>query len=481
MDKTLPSTLLWFRQDLRVNDNPALSAALAAGHPVIAVYIAESSPTVGRFNPHAHTPHVTGGASRWWLHHSLQALTRDLAALNVPLIIRQGSPQDIIPALVSESRATAVYWNRLYEPFATMRDAPIKSGLKASGIDTQSFNAQLLVEPFAVATKAGSPFKVFTRFWEAARAIIDVGPPAPVPRKQTGPLPALSGLALDDLRLLPTRPNWAKSFEPVWQPGEAGANAALDLFLENGLSHYAAERDRPDRASTSRLSPHLHFGEIGPRQIWRAIGARSPDRNSDKLLAELGWREFAHHLLHHFPTLPEKSLRPEFDHFPWEEDPAAFKAWCHGQTGYPIVDAGMRELWTTGWMHNRVRMVVASFLVKHLMVPWQMGAEWFWDTLVDADLANNAASWQWVAGSGADAAPYFRIFNPILQGEKFDPNGDYVRRFVPELRELPDSLIHKPWTAEHPPKDYPPPIIDHGAARARALSAFAALPKPARE
>jgi deoxyribodipyrimidine photo-lyase len=337
----------------------------------------------------------------------------------------------------------------------------------------------VLVEPFEVATKAGTPFKVFTRFWEAARATISMTPALPAPRQLTAFVPAPTSEQLEELALLPKRPNWAAGFNDHWQPGEAGAQLALERFLDHGLQDYAAGRDRPDRASTSRLSPHLHFGDIGPAQIWRAVTARAADRNSDKLLAELGWREFAHHLLYHFQDLSHISLRQEFEHFPWVVDEPALLAWQRGRTGYPIVDAGMRELWATGWMHNRVRMIVASFLIKHLMMPWQVGATWFWDTLVDADLANNSASWQWVAGSGADAGPYFRIFNPILQGEKFDPDGIYVKTHVPELRAVDPAFIHKPWLAPVPPANYPAPIVDHATARARALSAFSNLPKSA--
>ena len=299
------------------------------------------------------------------------------------------------------------------------------------------------------------------------------------PQRLSSTAVQIASLELDNLELLPRRPNWAKGFEDYWQPGEHGADLALARFIASSLKSYAIERDRPDCPSTSRLSPHLHFGEISPARIFRTINTVCDDRNGQKFLAELGWREFAHYLLFHFPQMTTKSLRPEFDFFPWEDDEGALRAWQKGLTGYPIVDAGMRELWTTGWMHNRVRMIVASFLVKHLMIPWQTGAQWFADTLVDADLASNIASWQWVAGSGADAAPYFRIFNPILQGEKFDPNGDYVRKFVPELAHVPHAFIHRPWTMPNPPAGYPAPIIDHGAARARALSAFAELGKAA--
>jgi deoxyribodipyrimidine photo-lyase len=457
--------LIWFRQDLRLTDNPALTDAAATGRPLVPVYLYEAE--------------TVGAAARWWLHHSLANLSQSLAQAGTPLILRQGKASSAIPALAKELGASAVYWNRQYEPDAIARDAAIKSELKAQGIEAKSFKAQLLVEPFEVATKAGTPFKVFTRFWEAARATISIAPALPAPKQLTAFAPAPTSLQLEGLSLLPQKPNWAAGFSDHWQPGEMGAQAALERFLDHGLQDYASGRDRPDRASTSRLSPHLHFGDIGPAQIWRAVTARAADRNSDKLLAELGWREFAHHLLYHFQDLSHISLRREFEHFPWSVDEPALLAWQRGRTGYPIVDAGMRELWATGWMHNRVRMIVASFLIKHLMMPWQVGAKWFWDTLVDADLANNSASWQWVAGSGADAAPYFRIFNPILQGEKFDPDGIYVKTHVPELRAVDPTFIHKPWLSPVPPANYPAPIVDHATARARALSAFSNLPKSA--
>ena len=459
-------SLVWFRRDLRLSDNPALSAAIAHGAPVIPLFILDTDDDLG-------------GASRWWLHHSLDQLGQGLSKLGAPLILHQGSARHLLPELVEKWGCGAVFWNRLYEPQSIARDSTLKADLKARGIKVETFNANLLIEPFAHFNKSGGPFKVFTPFWKAALEQMSLVPDHPAPKHLLAPSDPLDGLTLNDLQLLPRKPNWAKGFETIWQPGEAGADASLSRFIANALKSYAGERDRPDCASTSRLSPHMHFGEISPARIFRTINAVCDDRNGRKFLAELGWREFAHYLLFHFPQMTTKSLRPEFDHFPWEKDDQALHAWQKGLTGYPIVDAGMRELWTTGWMHNRVRMIAASFLVKHLMVPWQTGADWFADTLVDADLASNIASWQWVAGSGADAAPYFRIFNPILQGEKFDPNGDYVRKFVPELADVPNAFIHRPWTLPKPPAGYPSPIIEHGAARARALSAFAELGKAA--
>ncbi|WP_439514461.1 cryptochrome/photolyase family protein [Oceanibaculum nanhaiense] len=477
--------LLWFRQDLRLADNPALCAAMASGQPVLPVYILDDE-TPGAWR--------TGGAARWWLHHSLAALSRDLDVLGLPLVLRRGDSRQVIADLVSETSAAAVYWNRCYEPFARKRDETIKAALKRDGIAARSFNSALLHEPWTVENKAGEPFRVYSAFWRACLA--KDGPEAPLPAPEalaSTPAPAPQGDRLADWALLPTAPNWARSFEAAWTPGEAGARDRLTGFLDAAVNRYKAERDRPDIEATSRLSPHLHFGEIGPRQIWHATQAAMAaggvsEASALKFLSEVGWREFAHHLLYHNDTLPDHPLRPEFADFPWHENGDALAAWQRGRTGFPIVDAGMRELWATGWMHNRVRMIVASFLVKDLLIPWQEGEAWFWDTLVDADLANNAASWQWVAGCGADAAPYFRIFNPVLQGEKFDPDGAYVRRWVPELAKMPASHIHKPWLA---PDDvmrqagvtlgetYPTPIVDHGTARDRALDAFSRIKKAA--
>ncbi len=465
----------WFRQDLRLADNPALRAAAAGGRAVLPLYILDEATPIG-------------AAARWWLHHSLDALGRSLGKLGAPLLLRKGRAADILPRLATEIGAGCVTWNRCYEPQAITRDTALKGALKAQGLEAESFNAGLLFEPWEIATKSGAPYKVFTPFWKACLARGGVTAPQAAPKSLAPVANAPRGENLDAWDLRPRKPDWAKGFAEVWIPGEAGARASLRAFLDGPLEDYSSGRDRPDVAATSRLSPHLHWGEVGPRQIWQAIETRglSDGRTrvgqaAAKFLSELGWREFSYHLLFHFPGLPEENFNRSFDRFLWREDAHALRAWQRGRTGYPIVDAGMRELWATGWMHNRVRMVAASFLTKHLLIDWREGARWFWDTLVDADLANNSASWQWVAGCGADAAPYFRIFNPVLQGEKFDPEGAYVRRWVPELARLPASRIHKPWTAPASVlrkagvklgRSYPEPIVDHKAARARALAAY---------
>jgi deoxyribodipyrimidine photo-lyase len=474
--------IVWFRQDLRLVDNPALAAAVDSGRPVLPFYLLDDE-TPGRWRP--------GGASRWWLHHSLAALADDLVGRGAPLLLRRGRADDVLPALAAETGAAAVYWNRCYEPSAVARDTALKTTLKDAGVEARSFNASLLVEPWQIETGSGGPYKVFTPFWKAARATLDPPPPAPAPECIAGVDGLPAGDRLYDWALLPTAPDWAGGLRDAWQPGEAGARARFQAFLDEDIAGYADDRDRPDRAVTSRLSPHLHWGEMGPRQLWHAAmhrvgsGAGAPLQKAiDKFLSEVGWREFAHHLLFHFPDLPEENWKHAFDGFGWRDDPDALRAWQRGRTGYPLVDAGMRELWATGWMHNRVRMVAASFLIKHLLVDWRAGADWFWDTLVDADLANNAASWQWVAGCGADAAPYFRIFNPVAQGEKFDPDASYIRRWVPELARLPDAYVHRPWDTPAdvcraagfvPGESYPPPIVDHAVARGRALAAYQAM------
>jgi len=477
-------TLLWFRRDLRLHDNPALAAAVARGRPVLAVYLLDDA-DAGNWAP--------GGASRWWLHQSLSALGAGLAARGSRLILRRGPAAAAIDRLLAETGADAVYWNRRYEPWATTRDAEIKTALRGRGLEVRSFNAALLREPWTLRTGKGDPYRVFTPFWKALRAGGE--PPAPLPAPDRIATPATLP-ASDDLaswRLQPTAPDWAGGLRAEWSPGEAGATARLDAFLDNAVFDYRDRRNLPGMRGTSRLSPHLHFGEIGPGRIWHAVTARAVAETGTAMpagvetyLSEIAWREFSHHLLFHFPTLPEAPLRAEFAGFPWAEDGPGLAAWQRGLTGFPIVDAGMRELWATGWMHNRVRMIVASFLVKDLLLPWRLGEDWFWDTLVDADLASNAASWQWVAGSGADAAPYFRVFNPSLQGARFDSDGAYVRHWVPELASLPDHALHAPWTARpldladagiRLGRDYPAPIVDHAAARDRALAAFARIRK----
>jgi deoxyribodipyrimidine photo-lyase len=470
--------VVWLRQDLRLCDNPALSHAAASGRPVIVLYVLDTDPA----------QRAMGGASRWWLNRSLAALAADLEARGSRLVLRRGDAAACVTALISETGAASVVWNRLYEPSATARDTALKAALKASGLEVSSFNGALLSEPWTVATGSGGPYKVFTPYWRAARSKIIHQAALPAPASLTAPAtwPASDGLR--DWGLHPTAPDWSAGFGD-WQPGEAGASLRLSAFLDGPADDYAEGRDRPGRIGTSRLSPHLHFGEISPRQVWLAAHGASAlghlsDGARDKFLAEIGWREFNHHLLFHFPSIPTENFKTGFETFAWRTDPTGLGAWQRGLTGYPMVDAGMRELWATGWMHNRVRMITASFLVKHLLIHWREGEAWFWDTLLDADLANNSAGWQWTAGTGADASPYFRIFNPFTQGEKFDPKGDYIRRWIPELARLPDRLIHRPWEASPVElsaagvslgRSYPHPIVDHAGARARALEVYARL------
>jgi deoxyribodipyrimidine photo-lyase len=475
------ASLVWFRQDLRLADHVALAAAVQRGGPIIPVYI---------WAPEEEGAWAPGAASRWWLHHSLANLDARLQEKGSRLVIRRGNSLSILCALAVETQADAVFWHRRYEPSIVARDTEIKTQLRARGLTAESFNGGLLCEPWSVRNSAGKPFQVFTPFWKMCLAAAEPSVPLPPPNTLPAPPQWPHTLPLSDLALEP-RINWAKGLRTAWRPGEDGATAELQRFLEDDVFAYLDERDRPDHHGTSGLSPHLHFGEISPRQIWQAVHQRGTRRRStaaarhtEGYVRQLGWREFAHHLLFHFSYTSDAPLRTEFTAFPWRKDPQQLHAWQRGQTGYPFVDAGMRELWTTGWMHNRVRMVVASFLVKHLLLSWQDGARWFWDTLVDADLANNTLGWQWTAGCGADAAPYFRIFNPVTQGEKFDPNGDYVRRWVPELLRLPSEWIHQPWAAPSSVladasvalgTTYPEPIVSHTAARIRALDALAAI------
>ncbi len=470
--------IVWFRQDLRVEDNPALSAAADSGAPVIPLYI---------WSPEEEGDWEPGGASRWWLYYSLSELEAKLAKLGSPLVVKRGYCLSVLRDFVKEVGAHAVFWNRRYEPATVVRDKNIKGALVNDGIDARSFNANLLFEPWQVLNSKNEPYKVFTAYHKAATSL--VSPPAPVdaPRKLKAPQKNIQRVSIADLMLLP-RINWTKGLEETWQPGEKGAKRNLAEFLSEFVDDYDKARDLPSVVGTSRLSPHLHFGEISPRTIWHAVkesqkSARGRD-SRNTYLKELVWREFAYHLLFHFPLTTNAPLRTEFERFPWRNDEQLLKLWQQGKTGYPLVDAGMRELWHTGWMHNRVRMIVASFLVKDLLLPWQQGAQWFWDTLVDADLANNTLGWQWSAGCGADAAPYFRIFNPVLQSKKFDPDGEYIKRWVPELKNLPKPWFHNPWQAPAEVlkahkielgKTYPLPVVDHSFARDRALEAFKQL------
>lgn len=467
---SLAPAIVWLRQDLRLTDNPALAEAAAGGRPVIPVYILDDT-----------VEPPLGGASLWWLDKSLKSLAEALEARGSRLILRRGDPAHQLGEIVATTGAGAVYWNRLYDKHAIARDSDIKSDLKADGVEVTSCNGGLLVEPWEVKTGAGGPYKVYTPFWRAARAVIADVPARRLPATLPAPDRWPDSDRLADWGLHPSKPDWSKGFD-IWTPGEAGAKAALDRFLDGRIDAYPTARDLPGVEGTSRLSPHIHFGEIGPRQAWRAVEASAAKGEAAaKFLAELGWREFNHHLLFHWPDLPTANFKPEFDAFDWEQDEAGFKAWTRGLTGYPIVDAGMRELWATGFMHNRVRMITASFLIKDLRIDWRRGEAWFQDTLVDADIAQNAANWQWVAGSGADASPFFRIFNPVTQGQKFDPDGAYVRKWIPELARLSSKTVHAPWTASDVELrgagvrlggNYPSPIVDHAAARIQALEAY---------
>lgn len=474
--------IVWFRDDLRLSDHPALHEASKSGAPVICLYLFDEASRAA----HLRQP---GGAARWWLAQSLKALQASLrpigAGAGTGLVLRRGPAARIIPDLARETKAQAVFWNEIAQ--APQRDiaGEVGASLDRMGVGAQQFPGDLLAAPSAIRTKEGRGLKVFTPFWRRIQALGD--PPAPLPAPKS--LRMFDGPASEPLegwRLEPHQPDWAGGLRKTWTPGETAARRQLKRFLAHGVKAYAENRDRPDREATSRLSPHLRFGEISPRQVWHAARFAAAEHPAlagdiDKFLSELGWREFCRHLLFDAPDLAERNLQSAFDAFPWRADVATLAAWQRGRTGYPIVDAGMRELWHTGVMHNRVRMVAASFLVKHLLIDWRCGERWFWDTLVDADAGSNPANWQWVAGSGADAAPYFRVFNPVLQGEKFDPEGTYVRRWVPELARLPAPLIHHPWTATPLElksagvdlgRTYPAPIIDHKAGRQRALAAY---------
>jgi deoxyribodipyrimidine photo-lyase len=428
-----------------------------------------------------------GAASRWWLHHSLEALGKSLAALGCRLCLAHGPTADIVEEAIAASGADSVFWNRRYDPAEVAVDANLKAHLRCKGLTARSFDGALLHEPSLLKTGSGGYYKVYTPFWKALDGAVEPRDPVDPPKSIKGWEGEFDGPSLRDLDLLPRMPDWSGGLANRWKPGEDGARDRLHSFVEDDLIDYERRRDIPADHGTSRLSPHLTFGEITPFQIFAAL-RRSRSNGAAKFRKEIGWREFSYHLLFHNPHLRQHSFRAEFEDFAWRHDAGALKAWQRGLTGYPIVDAGMRQLWRTGWMHNRVRMITASFLIKDLMIDWRVGEKWFWDTLVDADAANNPASWQWVAGSGADAAPYFRIFNPVLQGEKFDPHGDYVRHYVPEIAALPDRYIHRPWEAPASllkendielGRTYPKPIVDHGVARDRALAVYRSVKEKA--
>lgn len=462
--------IVWFRDDLRLADHPALDAATASGRPVLCLFVLEEG-TERR---------PLGAASRWWLDKSLAALDGDLRKLGGRLILRRGDPCRILPEIVASSGAKALHLNRRYDREGSDVDESVAAELRRQGVRVSGHAAWLLFEPATIRTKTGGAFRVFTPFWKAHRP--HLAPCATLCRRPESISFFKGSLAcepLSSLGLHPTQPDWSGGLAASWTPGEAGAKTRLVSFLDQGLSRYALERDYPAAGASSRLSPHLRFGEIAvARVVHEVMEAETndsvPSDEAERFLAEIGWREFAWHLLSGFPDLATRNFQSGFEYFPWQTDTVSLRNWTAGRTGYPMVDAGMRELWQTGFMHNRVRMIAASFLVKHLLIDWRQGEQWFWDTLVDADLASNPFGWQWVAGTGADAAPYFRVFNPVAQGEKFDPHGVYVRRFVPEIAALPDKLLHQPWAA--PPllrPAYPSPIVDHQEGRKRALAAFA--------
>lgn len=450
-----PPLLLWFRDDLRLSDNPALRAAIDQDRPIIPIYL-HTPETEGRWK--------RGGASNWWLHHALNDLNEQLGKKGSTLILRSGDhPKKLLETLLEETGAEEIHWNRRYVPHQVEIDTQIKENLP--GV---SHRGGMLFEPGQIKTQSGTPYKVFTPYYRAMGKLEDPPQPLPTPREIPAPSSFPKSENLEDWKLLPEIP-WDEHFPEHWTPTEKGAAEQLNLFLDEAVSSYGNDRDIPSQPGTSRLSPYLHFGQISPNTVWheaKAVGG------SEAYTRQLVWRDFAKQMLFFFPHTDWDPLQEKYADFPFRKNAKALKRWQKGETGYPIVDAGMRQLWATGWMHNRVRMIVASFLVKDLLITWREGAEWFWDTLVDADLANNSLGWQWAAGCGADAAPYFRVFNPTRQSEKFDGSGQYIRRWIPEVRHLPDSLLHEPWTAPTHPEGYPKPIVNHKEARDRALDAL---------
>ncbi len=463
--------IMWFRQDLRVKDNPALVEAAIAGE-ILPIYILDDSNA---------NEDKMGGASRVWLHYALADLNRSLQG---NLSLYKGDAKAILKQLCDNNDITSAYWNRCYEPWRIRRDKDIKQTLSEKGVLVKSSNASLLWEPWQVLKKDGTPYKVFTPFYRRG-CLSAEAPRTPLakPNKMTFVDNKMPSYKLEELGLLPHIP-WDKTVIQHWDSSEKGAEDAMVTFLEQGIRNYKEGRNLPAKANTSRLSPYLHFGQISPNQVWHQSLNREQNHHLETFQSELAWREFSYSLLYHFPQLPRQNLQGKFDRFPWQWGGDKLQAWQQGKTGYPIIDAGMRELWQTGFMHNRVRMIVGSFLVKNLLLHWQQGEAWFWDCLVDADLASNSASWQWIAGCGADAAPYFRVFNPVIQGEKFDKTGEYTRRFVPELKDLPDKYLFKPWEAPTEVlqqasvelgKTYPMPIVDLKTSREQALAAFKAL------
>lgn len=467
------TTLVWFRQDLRLADNPALYEAAQSGSivPVFIWYPGEGELPMG-------------AASKWWLHNSLASLADQLDDAGAPLVLVKGKAAEILPSLAKQTGARAIHWNRRYEPALEAEDQKIQNNLQNLGLAVHTHKASLLSEPWEIHNQSGFAFKVFTPFWKHCLRVLKPGTPLPAPKSLQAPSKSPPSLSIEDLELLP-KINWHEGMQGTWKPGEIGAQGNIKEFQNLAYQNYSKGRDIPGVRGTSRLSPHLHFGEISPRQIWHSLETSGLQRwKESQFLAEVGWREFGYHLLHAFPETIYQPLRPEFKSFPWEPNESKLRAWQFGQTGYPLVDAGMRELWASGWMHNRIRMLTASFLIKHLLQDWREGAKWFWDTLVDADLASNTLGWQWTAGCGADAAPFFRIFNPTSQAKKFDPDGTYIHKWVPELRGLKAPDLFEPWKV--PPLElgmagiqlgetYPHPIVDHPTARQKALDAYTSI------
>ncbi len=478
--KTLSTAIVWFRRDLRLADHPALSAALAAHDAVVPVYI---------HAPEEESPWEPGAASRWWLDRSLERFARRLEGRKSRLVVRRGPSLEALQALRRSIGATAVYWQRAYEPGVAARDARVAAALEADGARVVTCRGALLVEPDAVLSQAGTPYRVFSAYWKAWYARLSVASAMPAPKRIPAPDRWPPGSVLRELELAPGHA-WADGLEARWEAGEDAANRRLAAFCDQDLEHYPTARDWPGTDGVSGLSPYLHFGELSPRQLWHAVqaigegGGAAGRTGAESFLRQLAWREFAAYVLHHWPDTDRRSMDRRFDRFPWRTGYGdLLRRWQQGRTGYPMVDAGMRELWHTGWMHNRARMLAASFLVKNCRVPWQEGARWFWDTLVDADLANNSLGWQWVAGTGVDAAPYFRIFSPIRQGERFDSEGAYVRRWLPELAHVPDRWVHQPWVGAEAGRrdrawdaaDYAPRVVDFDLTRREALTAHREL------
>jgi deoxyribodipyrimidine photo-lyase len=471
MPATSPPVIVLFRDDLRLSDHPALDAAAASGAPVIPLYVVDTEYGLGA----GEQTRPLGSAVRWWLHYSLESLGESLQALGSRLTLRGGRPHEVVPAFAAEIGAGRVLLNDSVIPQQRESSRLLAQALEASGVEVGTMAPDALVWPTDLRTGAGGPYKVFTPFWKALRQTIGQPHTLPAPDRLAAPETWPTSTPLGSFNLTPSRPDWAGGLRESWTPGEDGAWSSLTTFIDQALPAYRTGRNLPAEVGTSRLSPHLRFGEISARQVWNGVlSMAEPNASTESYLSEIAWREFNRYQLFHNPDLHSAPLRPEFQLFPWREEAADIEAWRRGRTGYPIVDAGMRELWETGWMHNRVRMIVGSFLVKDLLAPWQSGEHWFWDTLVDADFGSNPGNWQWVAGCGADAAPFFRVFNPVLQGEKFDPRGEYVRRWVPELRDIDRRLIHHPWDAplELARTGYPSPMVDHGQARHRALAAW---------